>query len=281
MNEFEQDSNETQAAIDAGLASALPHPLDKKVAAYSVVVPRGAQAILVRTPPPDSDFTDAPLRTRAVYRPATVGTLIGLVERHGPVKPDKLTIWAHPTSGRFVAIFNDHSPTEPAWRDHRAELQLTVPLEWQHWAKLDNKLVDQVTFANHIEEGLTEIAVPDGAELLEIAQSIHGTVNATFRSGHRLSDGRTQFQYEENVSASAGAGKLTIPTQFELMISPFLGEDAKQVTALLRWRPNGGKVTLGYKLVHPEVVVRKSIEGIVEDLRERFPQSVFVGEPGV
>lgn len=280
MSEFEQDNNETQAALDAGRALAKPHALDKTVSAYSVVVPRGATAITVRTPPAHPEFTDAPLRAMSTYKPATVAAFVGLVERH--IDENETTIWAHPTSGRFVAVFNDHGTLGPAWRDHRANLQLIVPPEWSQWLASDGKLLDQIAFAEFVEDHLAEIVEPDGATMLEIAQSFHATTKATFRSAQRLKDGRVQVQYDEEVTAHAGeSGKLEIPAEFKVALRPFIGEAACKLTALLRYRQGNGKLQLGFKLQRPDEAVRIVLDGIVGQLEERFPGVVFVGEPGV
>ncbi len=281
MSEFEQDNNETQAALDAGRALAKPHALDKTVSAYSVVVPRGATAITVRTPPAHPQFTDAPLRAMSTYKPATVAAFVGLVERH--IDENETTIWAHPTSGRFVAVFNDHGTLGPAWRDHRANLQLIVPPEWSQWLAWDGKLLDQIAFAEFVEDHLSEIVEPDGATMLEIAQSFHATTKATFRSAQRF-EGRPRpgaVPAWAVTSSSCESGKLEIPAEFKVALRPFIGEAACKLTALLRYRQGNGKLQLGFKLQRPDEAVRIVLDGIVSQLEERFPGVVFVGEPGV
>ncbi len=278
MSDTEQIIDNIQAAINAGTALGQPKPLDKEVSAYSVIVPNGAQHVTVRTPAAHPDFTDTPLRARGTYRPATVDALIDVIDRHHD--PAATTIWVRQVSGRIDVVFNDAALGIPAWRDHRAVLELTVTPEWTHWASKDARLLSQADFAEHIEDGVGEIVEPTAADMLELAQTFQAHTTATFRSGQRLSDGRVQFQYDEEVDAKAGqSGQMEIPATFKLAISPFMGEPPYAVTARLRHRQSSGKLTLGYKLDRPHVVVDDALTKIAERLAEKFP-AVFIGEPG-
>lgn len=270
--------NETQAAIDAGIALGEPHELQKQYASYCVLVPAGARHELVRAPAAHPDFEATPDRARGTYRPATVDALISVIERHHD--PENTTVWVHPTSGRVVAIFNDHHAQGAEWRDHRAQLDLAVTPEWQHWARRDGELMGQVAFAEHIEDGLSEIVEPAAADMLELAQTFQAHQSAHFRSAHRLQSGQVQVRYDEEIDAKAGqTGEMEIPSSFTLRIAPFLGEEPYRVDARLRYRMPGGKLSLGYKLDRPDRIVRDALDHVAGRLVEKFP-SVFIGEPG-
>lgn len=271
------EENETQAALDAGVALAEPRLLVPGTP-VSVVVPKGAEHRVVRVAAADREFEAAPLRARGTYRPATVAALIDVVKRHHD--PDTTTVWVHPDNGSVIAVFNDNTSAEPAWRDHRAQLNLTVPPEWKHWASRDGQLIGQVEFAEHIEDGLAEIVEPVAADMLEIAQTFHAHTDAQFRSSNRLHSGEVRIQYDESTTASAGkSGEMQIPETFKLAIAPFLGEERYAVQARLRHRVAGGNLKLGYKLDRPDVVVRHALDKIAELLSKEFP-SVVIGTPG-
>lgn len=269
------DHDNIQTALNAGMALGVPHKLAD---VSSVVVPAGAMHQVVQPPLPHPDRDEAPARARSTYRPATVGALIDVVSRHHDT--DSTTIWVHPTNGHMVAVFNDAAPDAPAWRDHRAELSLTVTPEWNHWLSNDGRLLGQMSFAEHVEDGLTEIATPPAADLLEMAQTFQAKQDVNFRSAVRLGDGSIQAQYDEEIDAKAGRkGQMKIPSEFTLVVAPFLGEDPRELTARLRYRIREGKLVIGYKLDHPERVVRETLLAIGETLAESF-SSVFIGEPG-
>lgn len=280
-----------QAVINAALASAEPKEVHASGEAYVVVAPAGATIETVRFMP-DPDYDQFPSRPRVTYRPATADAFVGICKRH--LDADRSTVWAHPTRGRFVAVFDDNqapdAPLEhsdqPAshWREHRAVLELTHTPEWLHWTSKDGQLRDQVAFAEHIEDGLTEIASPPGADLLEMAQTFHAHTTAAFRSAQRLQSGQVQVRYDEEIEAKTGrGGDVEIPALFSIVVRPFLGSEPVLMDARLRYRLGGGKLTLGYKLDHPDLAVRKVIDRIrteIEaELGEHLQGSIFVGEP--
>lgn len=266
------DDGNVQAALDAGLALAEPFIVDPSVGVYSIVVPAGGEGKLVSV----ERWAERPRRATASYRPATVDALIALTARH--LNEKHTTVWVHPTSGRIVVVFNDNG-AQPAWRDHRAVLDLAVPPSWRHWINRDGLLMSQADFAEHIEDGLADIAEPPAADMLELAQSFHAKQSAAFRTAVRLQDGRVQMQYDEEVEASAGrSGQMAIPSEFTLAIAPFLGEAPYAVRALLRYRIASGKLHIGYRLQRPEDVQRDALQSIHEKLSGSFP-AVFLGQP--
>ncbi len=200
------------------------------------------------------------------------------MKRH--LDEDATTIWVHPENGKVVAVLDDHPPAGAAWGKHRAELHLVVTDEWKFWTANDGQMLSQEAFAEHIELGLREIREPAGADMLEIAQSFYATTNAEMRSARRLQDGSVRVMYNEETEASAGArGELDIPKQFTLGVAPFLGEDAYEVVARLRYRINNGDLRLGYKLERPADVVRDALGQIAARLGEEFGDHVFMGSP--
>lgn len=263
------------AVIDAATRAAKPKALDDRNQVYTLLVPEGAKAEVIDVKDYLDANLDAPRRTSGTYRLATVASFVDYVKAH---ETDAQTIWVDEKARKVTAVFNDATPAAPAWRDHRAELALRLTDEWAHWTSKDGSLIGQEDFAEHIEDGVGEITEPDGATMLEIAQSFHATTNASFRAAHRLADGQVQVQYDEEVTASAGKkGELQIPQTFKLAVAPFVGEDRYALTARLRYRIQGGKLRIGYKLDHPERALRDAVELIAERLRSDF--TVFLGEP--
>lgn len=272
MTDVETTVFETEAEAVAQLAFEAARP--------SVLDPQKPQAFIVpegtRVEQPDlSAWRFSPLRKTGVYRPATVEALLAYTEWQNT--ETETTVWVHPTSGKVEAIFDDNG-AEPGYRQHRALLQLQPTPEWTYWTSKDGEMMNQEAFAEHIEGGLEEIATPDAADMLEIAQSFHASKEGAFRQSTRLHSGEQRLQYDETVTASAGkTGELTVPTVILLAVAPFYGEDRYKLTARLRFRLSGGKLTLGYILDRPESVKRDALEGIAERVAEKF-KHVFVGE---
>lgn len=264
-------AGDQQAVIEIAQQAAVPNILDPEQP-LGIVVPAGSKLEI----PDLSAWRMSPSRKTGTYKPATVEAFSEYVNLHLDV--DATTVWVHPTSGKVVAVLDDHHPEEPGWREWRVDLQLAFTAEWQYWLAQDRKMLSQVDFAEHIEGGLEEIAVPDGADLLEIAQTFQMTSGANFRSSIRLATGQQQFQYDEDGQATAGlTGQLAVPTQILLVVAPFFGEQPSRINARLRFRLNSGKLTLGYMLDRPDVIVRDALEKVAETLAEKFTHT-YVGE---
>lgn len=165
---------------------------------------------------------------------------------------------------------------EPAGSSSRTVVLRRTP-EWQAW--LDGQgLGPQVRFAERIEDGLPEIADPAAATMLEIAQTFHAATSATFQSGNRLTDGRTQFAYLEDVKASAGSkpGTVEIPETFTIVVRPFIGAEPYKVTARLRYRLKGGELTIGYTLVRPNEVELDAFRAVASVVQDGLPTSTHL-----
>lgn len=268
--EFNRHSD-AQAIIDVAIEAATPTDLNPEIP-QAYVVPAGAR---VEIPNLDA-WRTRPTRTTGVYKFDAVDSLIQYVARLGS---DRTTVWVD-YQGKVAAVIDDASDGTPGWGQHRAELKLEKTPEWDHWLGLDGMMVSQERFAEHIDQGLDEIVEPAAADMLEIAQSFHATTDANFRSSLRLASGEQQLQYDETVAASAGqSGALQVPTTFLLALAPFVADDQPyKVAARLRFRLSSGKLTLGYVLDKPHRVQRDAIDGIVEKLSEKFPNT-YVGSP--
>lgn len=240
---------------------------------HYVIVDRGGNAHILDL----SSLLDEPKRPEGTYRPATLDALVAYVAKHD--QGDHTTVWVHPTEGRVLAILDDHSADATAWRAHRAELQLLQTEEWKFWAKFDGQYLDQQTFAEHLQEGLPNIARPDGADLLEICSTIQTSTNAQFRSGFSLSNGEVKMQYDETIDGKAGKqGELTIPEEFLLSLPPFVGNEPVVIAAHLRYRVRGGNLSIGYKLQQPDQVVQRALDEVAEKLEQKFSR-VYRGTP--
>lgn len=270
------DDRDVVAALKAGTALARPIAVDG--AALAFAVPDGYNVLVEDT----EQFAAAPRRKRGTAHPATVTSLIEYVQRH---ETNATTVWVHPDNGDIVAILDDHEAVadgpanQAGFGGHRARLSLEPTPEWNYWIGADGKSFDQVGFAEHIEDGSQEVVEPSPVTLLEIASTFQAKRDVNFRSAVRLKDGVQQFQYDEEVTAGAGTGgTIEIPDTFKLGISPFTGEPKYAVTARLRYRLSGGKLSLSYKLERPHDVIRDALDTIATRLGETFP-NVYIGTP--
>lgn len=224
-------------------------------ALYKFVVPDGWHAEEI-----DTEHLDAaPRRAKATPEFTLTSSFAAYVERH---KSEATVLYADGEALIVRAVLNDLGPLQqPGWRDHVATLRLTKTPGWLRWVGAHGQFLSQTDFAELIDAGITEIAQPAGADLLELAQSIKASSSAAFRSDKRLANGRTQFSYVEEIDARAGAdGQMEIPETITLVVEPFFGAPAIQIEARLRYRLSGGKLVLGIWLVRHHEALRDAFD---------------------
>lgn len=217
-----------------------------------------------------------PYGTVSVFDAASFVAAVNRRKLDGP----EPVIYADEDRLALVAVLNDDEADTAAWRDYRVELGLRPSPEWSHWAALDGKQVEQERFAEHIEDGVNELREPAPAVMLDIAQSIHGHVSARIKAARRLQDGRVQFAYEEEAGAQAGeGGELTIPDTLVLVLRPFVGGPAYEMTARFRYRLGRGEATLGYKLDRPHEVKRAAYLDVRAEVERELPNAGLIAGP--
>lgn len=177
----------------------------------------------------------------------------------------------------FTAVFN-HIAFGTGWGDHQARYNAPLAPEWKAWTGMDGKKVGQVDLAQFIESNLVDVVFiaadpatrepgsPDGSTLLEVCRTLEAKKKVDFKSSVRLSDGSTQFTYDEDVQGSARQGQLQVPEQFSLGIPVFENGDKWRVDVRFRYRIDGGNLVMWLELVRPH----KVIEQAVKDLREKI-----------
>jgi uncharacterized protein YfdQ (DUF2303 family) len=284
-----RDAHAAGIIRDLSIATAKPVEIDpERVVGY--LVPEGMRVELVD----GIQYSIAPRRETGIVRVDTVDSLISYTRRHDDESQTTLWVDSEASPPMVSAVINDHSYNQlglPGWKDHRAVLPLVHTDEWKHWANTDNRWLTQEQFAEHIQAGLADITSPDGAEILEIAQTLQGTQKAEWRNAVRLRDGQVRMEWVETARATAGEkGELEIPAEFKLSISPFLGEQACVVTARFFYRLRDKAMMFRYQLDRPQLLIRESLTKITERLRTEFPAPgddsplaarVFLGCPSV
>ncbi len=187
-----------------------------------------------------------------------------------------LELWGSVDDRRILAILDGFG----GLRKHTATLSVKTSREWDEWKFIDGKLFDQAEFAGFIQDHISTIGAPDGGLLVDICETLTGTVGVQWKSGQLDASGQRKFQYEETIDGKAGAkGDLAIPTELTLVLRPFQGSDPIAVTARFRFRINSGFVQMGVKLVEPERILEKAFDAIVSEVQDRVPVHVRIGRP--
>lgn len=279
------DTTETQAAINAGIA--LGEPAVIAPGLVSVVVPDDGTVHQIDTNAHEDKYAARPRRKTGTVRVQDSSSFIAYVSKHGLAESE---IYADPAKHALVGVINAHQGTTDdagvteaaaGHRDHRVALDLVYTPAWLAWAKKDKVWMGQAEFAEHIEDNVLDVIVPDGATMLEVAQSFHATTGVVFKSATRLHSGEATLNYEESTGASAGEkGDLDIPTEFTLALQPYCGQqETVELQARFRYRIRGGQLHLSYALAQPDVILRDMFDGLVSHVSDNLPQPLFYGRP--
>jgi len=203
------------------------------------------------------------------------------LEKHGL---DQTELYGNAKRGIITAIINaDHATDSKVaeglagWSDHQVTLNLPFTTDWKEWTAHNNEYRDQATFAEFIEDHLTNFVEPTGADMLELAQSFNATTRVDFESSSRVSNGESRLGYRENTSASAGkTGSLTIPDTFTIGIQVYERGPLYAVTARFRYRIVDAKLRLAYKLNRPEDVLNAAFDDVLAEIGEKSNREVWL-----
>lgn len=224
-------------------------------------------------------YSDRAINARTV---TNADAFVDYVNRHGGPLTE---VWADAKQNRVVGVIDGNaSNNAPAdvrfgWEQHRVTLMLEHTSAWNDWVS-GQRITEQVQFAEFIEDHAEDVVSPSSAELLEIAQTLHGSSKAEFKSGQRLSNGESQLAFIEDIQGKAGkSGNLTIPDEFQIGLRPYIGGELYGVTAKLRWRLNQGHVSIFYKLLNLERTLEVAFEDMTKKISEGIGYPMFNGRP--
>jgi uncharacterized protein YfdQ (DUF2303 family) len=264
---------ENDALIETAILSTEPAPLEPgKV--YGWLTPNGQVQKIDLT---GDEYRDHPARKTGTTTVRDVESFGQYWDKHADL--DRAEVYADADHDVITAVLDAHASTVPGWGEHRLRYGLRRTNAWRTWTSNDRDLMGQTAFAELLEDNLPHIAEPDGAELLELAQTFTAQTEVSFRSGQMLADGSRELLYAENIEASGGRGgkKIVIPKQITIMIPPYEGAAPVVMTARFRYRINDGNLRLGYALDAADEALAAAFDDMVEQVETRIGRDVMRG----
>lgn len=270
MDSFEHEPNSAVVASLATKAAAVDAPVrDYLNGVPFMVLPDGAEVKDIER------LLPSPTRVRQRVSVIDARSFIAYVNAF---KSPSTRLFANPDKSRVVAVFDYHSTDGAKWGEHRAVLTLRHDPAFTRWKAKHNVKMDQVSFAEFLEDGIPDVAKPSGADLFEIASNLEVKRNASFLSAVRLNNGAHQFKYQEEQTENSPKGTLTVPEMFTLGLFVFDGDTQKtQVDARFRYRLDGGKLSMWFSLVRIEDVIRDAFAHVLKDIAEGTSITAFLG----
>jgi len=257
-------------AIDACSPNFAGYPADGESAPYVVVPPGHAVYGL-------EDLFPSPLRKRGTVVANDAASFCAVVLDQ---KTDGTRLYGDVNPPRFTAVFNDHFARGAGWRDHRATYACPLSPEWTIWTGANKRTMTQEAFAQFIEDNAPDCVAPDSATMIEISRTLEAKKKVNFASGIRLSNGQSELTYEEEITGTAGKGKLQIPETFQIGIAVLQGGPRYAVVARLRYRiQDKGQLVLWFDLDRPHKVIEDAARDVWTKVQADTGLPIINGQP--
>lgn len=280
--EKDNDANDLQAVIDAGMALNDLHPLTDDGSVAGILLPKGATFQQLDL----EKFQPRPRRKTGNVTLATAQSFIDWVNRN---KTPEAVIYAKEQDTSFLAIFNGHQANEPGddgmpgWGDFRAQYNCPLSDEWKRWfgksqhAAETKKGMPHAEFLQFIEDNLVDIKAPAAGALLASLARFEARRDVKFVSGKRLDNGDVAFAYsEDTVQVTEGQSELRLPSVITLAIPVFRGGAVYEIDANLRYRatPATGLV-LWIELVRPHKSLEHAFGAVLAQIADGTSVPMF------
>jgi uncharacterized protein YfdQ (DUF2303 family) len=258
----------TQTAAELG--AALAAPVDAHGGTPYVALPEGYSVHDLERLLPE------PARHRGNVALGDCESFVAYVKRNATAET---AIYGSLNPPGFQAVFNDHAPGLPGWRDHTAAYSCPLSVEWKTWAAVDGSARNQADFATFIEDNAPDLVSPPAADMLEIARTLEAKKKVNFASAVRLDNGQVDFTFEEQIEGTAAKGKLQIPQTFTIGIPVLEGGPRYAVTARLRYRiGDKGALTLWYDLERPHKTMEAAAKEVWAAIKDGTGLPMFNGK---
>ena len=226
-----------------------------------------------------SQYNARPDRTRQ-----TVVVLDGgsFVDYFSLFSDEHSRVFADETLGQVLAVLDYHEAIGTGaarWGDHRLRFDLRKSPEWLTWTAhsgQSRKMV-QVEFAEFLEDNSTDVLEPSAATMLEMARTLEAKTDVDYQSSIRLNNGQVQLTYNETVKGTYGSGKVEIPEQFVVAIPVYVGTPRIRLTARLRYRLVGGKLSIWYDLLRADAAEREAFRATLDAIQAGIESRIING----
>lgn len=172
----------------------------------------------------------------------------------------------------FTAVLDDHAPGVAGWRSHVAKFEPDMSAEWKAWKAKDKQAFPQVNFAEWIQEHEDDItstgaSVPTSLQMLEMATNFVMNEERQLKSAIRLQSGGTRLTYVADPDQGTTEA-MQMFEKFAIGIPVFHGGQPWGITARLKYRNNGGKLSFHYELIRADRVHDGAAKELIQQIRD-------------
>ena len=173
----------------------------------------------------------------------------------------------------FTAIIDHHEPSvvtdelkmadgqEPekregvaGWCDQQVILTLKRSREFATWMGINGKHLKQIDFVEFLKDNRFDIADPSGADILQICMALEATCESRFVGKTPTNEG-VKISFEEKTRTN-----LDVPNKITLRLPLFAGMAPVDVAAEFKFKPDGGLMYFGIRLLGIEKALRQAVD---------------------
>lgn len=214
-----EDEVAVRELVSLGASLAMPRMVNGTPVA---VVPEGYTLLEMKA------LRDVPQRADTHLKCLTVDALIAYVQRHS-------IEGTHTFVGdeRVTSVIDYHSAVAPGWCKHIATFDVDGSHEYTKLIDGEAVPMEQLAFADWIEDMAHVVVDPDATSLIELAMNLQISENVTFKSRVRRMDGQKQIEYTQEDGPS---GKIDLPDRVIFSVEVIKGMEPVCIAAFLRVR---------------------------------------------
>ena len=252
-----------------------------------------------------------PDRRRGSAKVEDLESFVAHANRH---KDQNSAIFADPTRAepKLTTIFNYNLRGEEVgfedamarFGDHRLIYAPKKSDEFKAWEAVNNEGLDQLSFAEFIEDRITDIIAPpdfDGEEseynaflkefsdliggdfaspsrMLELSRGVKINADHRVKQLVNLASGEGQIHFSEEHKDESGA-PIKIPNLFLIAIPIFYNGPAYRIPVRLRYRLIGGGIKWAFQIYRIDRAFDAAFDGIRKTAEAQIELPIFLGTP--
>ncbi len=225
----------------------------------------------------------------------TLASFVELVNRH---KDSNSAIFADifAPSPSLTAVIDYHMLSgDPRFGRHRVGYAWPVSDEWRAWLTVDGKPLEQLVFAQFLEDHIADLSSPAADEkdyfedkmqttfglpnqIAQLSRGLTIHVDSVVSEANVLQSGEGQIKFEESHKGADGK-PLKVPGLFMLSIPLFFGGELARVPVRLRYRKAGGRIVWSFNLYRPRDYVRNALEADLGKVKDETSLPLYEGSP--
>lgn len=255
-----EQKTEAQSIFDMGFSRKLDLMFIEKVP--HALIPEGAKVV---------DFehlSAAPLRIKAHPQFSDIESFKAYIE---DFKDEGSRIFIDENEHRFFTIFDCHAKGRPAWGDHSASYCAKYSREWERFKAMDGKKMDNLEFAEFIEDNVAYITKPvKGIDLLAMAQSIKVRLKGEIEVTESLSSGIKKLLIQDEGIARGVDSRnkeIRFPEEITLSIRIYHNDLSYEVPAFLRYRKAEKGLVFWIKIPDPKAAEEQAFDNIIDRVK--------------